>query len=91
MADDGPLDWHAALEKVIPALRDAAIVARLLARRPPHCPFVRDALERILRRTLVAWSRNDPERVRPAAVARRTLETALQTAHDFQPRKGEPR
>jgi hypothetical protein len=40
----------------VTAKRNSAIVARLLARRPPHCPVVRCALERILRRTLAAWS-----------------------------------
>jgi hypothetical protein len=91
MEDDGPFDWHAALHGVIPAACETAIVTRLLARRPPHCPFVRSALERVLRQTLAVWLRDEPERVRPAALARRTLEPALQTAHVFQPPKGEAR
>jgi hypothetical protein len=91
MEDGGPFDWHAGLHGVIPAARHAAIVTRLLARRPPHCPFVRCAFERILRQTLAVWLRDEPERVRPAAFARRTLDPALQTAHVFQPPKGEPR
>jgi hypothetical protein len=91
MEDDGPFDWHAALHGVIPAACETATVTRLLARRPPHCPSVRSALERVLLQTVYAWSRDEPVRVRHAALARRTLEPALQTAHVFQPPKGEAR
>ena len=92
MEDDGPFGWHATLQKIIPTARNAATVTRLLARRPPHCPFVRCAFERVLLQTLEAWSCNDPERVRPAAFARRTLEPVLlQAAQVLQPRKGEAR
>jgi hypothetical protein len=91
MEDEGPFDRHAPLQEIIPATRDASLVARLLARRPPYCPFVRCALEHILRQTLAAWSRDDRGRVRPAASMRRTIEPALQAARVFQPRKGEAR
>jgi hypothetical protein len=91
MEDDGPFAWRAALQGIIPTAHEAATVARLLARRPPHCPFVRCALERVLLQTLYAWSRDKTVRVRPAASTRRTIEPALQAAHVFQPRKGEAR
>jgi hypothetical protein len=92
MEDDGPFGWHATLQRIIPTARDAATVTRLLARRPTHCPLMRCAFERVLLQTLEAWSRDDPERVRPAGRARRTLEPVLlQTAHVLQPRKGEAR
>ena len=91
MEDDGTFGWHATLQRIIPTARDAAIVTRLLTRRPTHCPFMRCAFERVLLQTLEAWSCNDSESVRPAGLARRTLEPVLQTAHVLQPRKGEAR
>ena len=91
MGEHDPLGWNATLERTVIAARNAAIVARLLAIRPPCCPLVRAAFARVLAQTLSAWSFEREPHVRPRAAARRKLEPALQTAHALQPRKGEAR
>lgn len=91
MGDDEPFGWDAPLERTVAHARDAVTVARLLARRPPMCPLVRAALERVLLKTLRAWSCGRQRTVRPGAPTRRMLELVLQTAHVLQPRKGESR
>jgi hypothetical protein len=91
MGDDDPLGWNATLARTLIAAQDAAIVARLLAARPPCCPLVGAAFARVLAQTLRAWSSGREHRVRPRAAARRKLEPALQTAHALQPRIGEAR
>lgn len=91
MADDGPLGWNATLARTLIEARNAAIVAHLLAARPPCCPLVRAAFARVLAQTLNAWSIERAPHVRPRAAARRKLEPALQAAHALQPRKGEAR
>jgi hypothetical protein len=54
MGKDDPLGWNATLERTVIAARNTAIVARLLAARPPCCPLVRAAFRRVLAQTLSA-------------------------------------
>lgn len=91
MGDDDPLGRNATLARTLIAARNAALVARLLAARPPRCPLVHAAFARVLAQTLSAWSFERAPCVRPRAAARRKQEPALQTAHDLQPRKGDAR
>jgi hypothetical protein len=90
MGDDEPVGWNATLERTLLTARHAATVTRLLARHPPGCPLVRAAFERVLARTVGAWSFDHERCVRAQATARRKLEPVLlQRALALQPRKGE--